>query len=259
MAEREYFSLRYTVPGFAFMLIIVGMNYKPVFDILKGTSPSEYVLGVFLSFLSLFAGSAIGFLVAQFWYSYFHWRRIYHSLVFKRHETLMEKEFSFNSGIQGKDKDVTLSAILDYVLLSNEDEKYWKYCQRRWDIFHTLSCTLVSMMLGMITGLILRIILMTSFAEKGLGDLLSCATYQRLLEQFQTLSAESKTDVLLFAFTLVSAVTMILVMIYGRMQVFNEYHKILEILIKKKARNYDFKKELREVFPSFFAVKEDQD
>jgi len=254
MSDREYFSLRYAVPGFAFILIVVGMNYKPVFDILKGTDSSE-VLGVFLSFLSLFAGSAIGFLVAQFWYSYFHWRRIY-ALVFKHHETLMEEEFSFKSGTHGKDKDITLSAILDYILLSEKDEKYWKYCQRRWDIFHTLSCTLVSIKSGMITGLILRIVLVISFVGKGLGDLLSYATYQPLLEQFQTLTTEMKTDALLFVFTLVSAVALILVVIYGRMQVFNEYHKILEILIRKKAREPNFKKELREAFPSFFAVKE---
>jgi hypothetical protein len=115
MSEREYFSLRYAVPGFTFILIILGLNYSPLLSILRASGTTE-VFGVFLSLLSLFAGSAIGFLVAQISYFYFHWRRIYSS-AFKSLENAAKEKLGFNPKAKGKEKDVMLSAILDNILL----------------------------------------------------------------------------------------------------------------------------------------------
>lgn len=252
MSGREYFSLRYAVPGFTFILIIVGLNYSPLLSILRELGTTE-VLGVFLSFLSLFAGSAIGFLVAQIWYSYFHWRRIYCSNIFKRLENIAKEKLGFKSEVVGKKRDVTLSAVLDYMLLSRIDEKYWKYCQRRWDIFHILSCTLVSLILGVCLGFIVRITFFCSLAEDGLRNIVVYKTYRPLLEQFSTLSVEAKIDSLLFIFVLISVIALVLITLYGRRQVFNEYYKILEILIGECSE--DFKKSLREAFPNFFVEK----
>lgn len=251
MSEREYFSLRYAVPGFTFILIILGLNYSPLLSILRESGTTE-VFGVFLSFLSLFAGSAIGFLVAQIWYSYFHWRRIY-SNVFKRLENIAKEKLGFESKAEGKDKDVMLSAVLDHILLETHDEKYWKYCQRRWDVFHTLSCTLVSLILGVCLGLIMRIASFCTLAQKRLGDILVYETYRPLLEQFSTLSLEAKVDALSFVFMLISVIALILITLYGRRQVFNEYYPILRILIGKYSE--DLKASLRKAFPDFF-VKE---
>lgn len=77
MPEREYFSFRYAIPGYTFLLLVVLINYIPLLTILRATGAGQ-VFGAFLAFLSLFTGSAIGFLVSQFWWLYFsHGDRIF--------------------------------------------------------------------------------------------------------------------------------------------------------------------------------------
>lgn len=252
MSDREYFSLRYAVPGFTFILTIVGVNYSNTLGFLRQSGSTE-AFGAFLSFLALFAGSAIGFLVAQIWFSYFHWRRIYYSHVFKHLESLLKENLNFEPKTAGKGKDVTLSAVLDYILLYKRGEKYWKYCQRRWDIFHTLSCTSLSLKLGIFTGLLLRIILMCSFTSKGLGELLNYEIYRPFIEQFPSLSAQVKIDTLMVLFTLISVIVLIFILHYGKRQVFNEYFEIMKILIRKSSP--EFQKSLNDVFPQFFIKK----
>jgi len=68
MAERQYFSLRYAIPGYAFILLVIAINYVPLLNILPEFSE---VFGAFLAFLSLFSGSAIGFLICQAWWWWF--------------------------------------------------------------------------------------------------------------------------------------------------------------------------------------------
>jgi hypothetical protein len=66
MADRDYFDLRYAIPGFTFLLIVFLINYKLIENI---TSPSLISIGdIFLGFLTLLSGSAIGFLITQIYF-----------------------------------------------------------------------------------------------------------------------------------------------------------------------------------------------
>lgn len=67
MSERQYFSLRYAIPGFAFILILIGINFVPLLKFLEEIPAFKDSFGAFLAFFSLFSGSAIGFLISQFW------------------------------------------------------------------------------------------------------------------------------------------------------------------------------------------------
>jgi hypothetical protein len=240
MSAREYFSLRYAVPGFTFILIIVGMNFLPIFFFLRRMGTPE-AFGVILSFLSLFAGSAIGFLVSQVYYWYYHWKRIY-AKVLVRQEGLMKEKLGWKvDAPKGREKDVMMSAVLDYRVLWEKDDRYWGYFQRRWDIYHTLSSTLVSFVLGLLVGSVTRVIVECIFAMK-----------ESIWKpwQFQTLTTEAKIDVLLMAFTVISAVALALFIWRGKRQVFNEYDKVLDLLIRSSTP--EFKASLQEAFRDFF-------
>jgi hypothetical protein len=95
MPGRDYFSLRYAVPGFCFILITVGLNFLPIKIIIEAYGASD-IFGVVLSFISLFASSAIGFIITQFWFAHFHHKH-HDAKLFEEMEPLMKKS---SSGIQ---------------------------------------------------------------------------------------------------------------------------------------------------------------
>jgi prepilin signal peptidase PulO-like enzyme (type II secretory pathway) len=242
--EREYFSLRYAVPGFIIILIIVGLNYSPIVETLKPSGPSD-IFGVVISFLSLFAGSAIGFLVAQFWFGWFNWRRIDAKRVYKRHLQIMKDKFRWRpeNDLEDKDNASVLSAVLDYMLLYEKDNNKWGYCQRKWDIYHILSCSLISLIIGFSIGLPLRIAFnYWIFSSSSILD-------------FSALNTQTKTDVLLFMFTLLSVIVFLILVFLTRRQIFNEYHKMLDIFVNHMAGNEKFLKELKDTFPDHFEDK----
>jgi hypothetical protein len=244
MSEREYFSLRYLVPGFSFILIIVGLNFFPIFDFLMKVGGeagiNENMFGIVLSFLTLFAGSSIGFLVSQIWFLVFNSFRgeakIYGPL-----EGAMEKYLDWGPRGTGKrDKDIALSTILDYLLLADKDEKKWKFCQRKWDLYIIMKCTLTALAVGLILGLGLR-----AFLNWSIYGTCMCANLG-LPFQFSTLSALSKADVLLFGFTMLIMPICFVVIFFIAKQVFRNYYKMMELFISRV--DNDFKKDLKKVF-----------
>lgn len=240
MPGREYFSLRYTVPGFIVILTIVGMNYSPIVDLLRIEETSN-VFGVVLSFLSLFAGSAIGFLVAQFWFGYFNWQRLDAKRIFRDFEGLMQKKLGWKPDAPERDKtrDSTLSAVMDYMLLYEKDENKWGFCQRKWDIYHILSCALVSLIFGAFLGLLLRVFL--NFFFYGIF----------LFPSLESLNIE-KPDLFLFVFALVCSGGFSALIWIMREGVFNEYKRMLRIFITRIGSKADFIKDLEATFPKYF-------
>ena len=67
MSERSFFDWRTALPGYTFILIILGLNYSPLFEIFKSQG-IQSTFGAILAFLTLVSGSAIGFLVSQVWW-----------------------------------------------------------------------------------------------------------------------------------------------------------------------------------------------
>lgn len=160
MPERQYFSLRYAIPGYTFILLIIGINHAPLLAILPGTGFAT-VFGAFLAFLSLLSGSAIGFLVSQVW-----WWRFQKDIgilgleEFKKtsYRALSETFDLEESQIEGYPKR-KLVAVLDYVTHYDADKGVLGLSQRRWDMYHVLSSTSYSMGIAVGAGIICRIIL----------------------------------------------------------------------------------------------------
>lgn len=239
MSSREYFSLRYAVPGFSLILVIIGLNFYPIFEILK-ESVTNNVIGIVLSFLSLFAGSAIGFIVAQIWFAWFTGLKLDYKRVFKHFEKDVETHFGWAPSNKVEDKDSTLSAVFDYMLLFEKDKNRWEYCQRKWDIYHIMSATLVSLIFGVGVGLILRVTLSLYFLE------------ETSLSWAPIASMPIQTDFLLFVFTLINVFAFTIVIYVARRQIFNEYNRMLRILIVHMGNKPEFIKELKDAFPGYF-------
>jgi len=230
MSEREYFSLRYAIPGFTLILIIIGINYVPLLKIMEITR-LESAFGAFLAFLSLFTGSAIGFLVSQVWWCWLRWRRIILN-VFKPMEDTLITKCGFKPPRKKDEEQKVVSAILDFLLLKTDSEKFWKYAQRRWDMFHVFSSTLVTMIIAYILGIILRIYYEFSIFQ---GSFKVCNT---------GFLAEVGAQV----FVLLCVITLVLLILWARGYVFDEYVFILNALIEDPELN----KELLKAFPDYF-------
>lgn len=149
MLERTFFSLRYALPGYTFILIIVLVAYPELEKFLFQIEDVAMV-SAFLAFLSLLGGGALGFLISQVWYAFYHrCRRGRYGMVPKTIEFL-RKEYGL---IKDNQHEVV---FFDYVH-SLADEKRVAYTQRRFDLMHTCGSTLVSTLIGSIFGLFIRI------------------------------------------------------------------------------------------------------
>ena len=159
MSERHYFDLRYTIPGFAFVLTIIATNHVPLLRILELGQVSE-VFGAFLAFLSLFSGSAIGFLVTQAWWWY--WQNHFGILEVDTYNQAVDafcKKYEIKKPECNSKKKREFITAIDYVMRSKIDESIKAIltaAERRWDMFHTLTSTYLALLSGLVIGLLSR-------------------------------------------------------------------------------------------------------
>lgn len=155
MSERSYFDLRYTISGFVFIILILGLNYFPLFVLLKSTEMTE-IVGAFLAFFTLFSGSAIGFLISQVWWCIWEKRGgllgdKYHRKSFETFEKKYDIGFPSEEAMKNE-----FHTAIDYAT-HLVDKKILTVAKRRWDLFHILSATFYSLWLGLVFGFIIRI------------------------------------------------------------------------------------------------------
>lgn len=157
MSSRNYFTRRDAIPGFTFLIIILVMNYTPLLNVIHYL-PIQPLVGAVLGFLTIMSGSAIGFHVSQLWWSWYQWRNAHYDR--RPYQTLI-KEYDLT---RCKDKESIKAVIAVYgyffhkVLGCKEKSELVKYCQRRFDLFHTFSATIFSIILGLFFGIGYRII-----------------------------------------------------------------------------------------------------
>jgi len=158
MPEREYFSLRYAIPGYTLILIVIGINHVPL---IKTLAQFQTTFGAFLAFLSLLTGSALGFLVSQLWWWYRKKGGLYGIEEFKEVLEALIDEFDLPDRYknpQENDDKLKVIAFYDYVSHSEEKEreKLFSYSERRWDMYHLLSSTLWALKIGLVVGIFWR-------------------------------------------------------------------------------------------------------
>lgn len=156
MPEREFFSLRNTVPGVTFILIILGINYYPLFQLLNETNQG---IQLFVAILTIVSGSAIGFLITQFWWGSFELRKKIRSMVLKKSLNCVITKFTLANN---KNHYEEAMKVFDYIA-GAEDNKLSAFASRRWDIFHLLSATIIAIILSLSTSGLMRYLLLPEF------------------------------------------------------------------------------------------------
>jgi len=235
MSEREYFSLRYTVPGFVFILVVIGLNYSVILNIVTRQGMTD-VSSIAVSILSLFASSAIGFLISQIWFSIFHKKRIYAKILQKHGiEDAMKKSFGWNKDKEkSKERDEIMGTSVDYILnyvLKTDQCNLYRFFQRKIDLYHTMSSTWISLIIGLIVGLPLRVCL-----------------------YFSGYPFDLKIDYCLFGFTIGATIFFFMLLTYLREEIFFEYHPMLKLLFNSKEvkGNKDINLNFRQVFNNIY-------
>ena len=152
MSQRTFFTLRYALPGYTFILMSI-LVLSPVLTPIFTQNGSTTLTGAFLAFLYLLSGAAIGFLVSQVWYAIFNSRLFRENILCK---FCFHDMKDFLEGRYGKFSDCRhMLWFSDYIhRLSNE--KIQIYTQRMWDLTHTFGSTIVALIFGSIFGLVIR-------------------------------------------------------------------------------------------------------
>lgn len=162
---RSYFSLRYALPGYTFLTIILLMNIESFIIVMQEPSYSTEFLGIILGFLSLLSGSAIGFIVSQPWYFCYNYiikgtkiveRRRPHRRLNKVIEHIEELIIEPSDRI----------SIMAYILTLKIPDKITIYINRLNDMLNSLASTISAIASGLISGHIIR----REIFKKGCGD-----------------------------------------------------------------------------------------
>jgi len=163
MPERTIFHFRYAIPGFTFVLLIIGINYVPILNLLANPR-FDATFGAFIGFVTLLSGSAIGFLVCQVWWV-FH---ISMGATYGMHawkprkaiQTLIDR-YGLTRSRHLRDKRKVIT-VYDYIIHSETklfSKELFEYRKRRWDMFHLLASEFATVLSGLVMGCLLRFVL----------------------------------------------------------------------------------------------------
>ena len=167
MSDRPFFSTRYTYPGVIFFLFFGLICRTEIIQAITAYSDTSKLIYGFVFTLS---GAPIGFLISQFWYSFIingpHFREGYGWLhPYRPYETILFLEQKFNINI--KNTETSIAALNYLYLLQKKTKQKTKceeiemeyelirsYIQRRVDILNTLGTSILSIIFGLLLGLI---------------------------------------------------------------------------------------------------------
>lgn len=142
---RSWFSYRYAIPGFLFIIFLFLSNLELiVYGLLRNPSEHELNLAAVAAILTFFSGPAIGFLVTQFWYLLLRWfgRR----LIFRKSEkTLSRLGILVKSPSYVTDIDYWGSTTI-------KNDHLYDYLTRRWDLINLLCSTSYTMLFSLLVA-----------------------------------------------------------------------------------------------------------
>ena len=154
MSERGYFSLRYALPGYTFLLFIFLINIKNL--ILSNTDINIITLvGILFGFITILSGSALGFIISQFWY-------LVNNYYLKEPKRLKKREpyKELLNKIDDIDEKHDLYTIMTYLLTSKTDKRILDYINRRRDLINSLASTGFAILLSEIVGYLIKIFIL---------------------------------------------------------------------------------------------------
>lgn len=237
---------RYAIPGFAFLLLIILINHVPLLKVLE-MSKANSALGAFLAFLSLFTGSAIGFLISQFWWLWFsHTDRIFGIKGFKSLKGFLKQECEKYGFMEKKEKEAPWNTILDYIRHRKSKGEIAKLAKRRWDMYHVLMSTFCALVIGLLVGIGLRI-----YFEWFIFDPL----FKIPLEAYALTPLSENAEAVALLTIYVCVMFLLVVFRIGSLSLMTNYRPLLEALIRLELGEVG-REELAKVFPDYFYTHE---
>ena len=186
MAERQFFNLRYGIPGYSFVVFLLFPFMDSIAQLLGklGISDLSSSASVLLGVVALLAGPPIGFLISQPRYIINH-SKLKDGLSFVK----MLKEDIFNVGPETW-KVVTVS---DFILHNCDVKGIVDYLDRRLDLKNLFGAEFVAIEMGTVVGVILKIGLGLGFSFVDAGIVgLSMVTSLILYSGYRTVSSEQQ-------------------------------------------------------------------
>jgi len=152
---RTFFNLRYALPGYTFILLILLINQRMLLYLFLEIAPKFQLsdtalslVGIFFGFLTLLSGSPLGLLVSQYWY-FIYFVSYYISMkVFPRFGSykVLKNEFNVEDDIS------SLETVFNYIVHSHTDIGVRTYLNRRWDLLMLFGSTGWAIVLGLVSG-----------------------------------------------------------------------------------------------------------
>ena len=166
--ERTFFNLRFAVPGYTFILVFFLINLKVILKFISTnglSNSSSALLGVFLGFVALLGGGAMGFLVSQFWYFISQRWKIQGFYGTEKHRGPFRTLIDYCDMSDKKEDEKILLTVYDYIIhsllkpseLTDRPKKgIYLYMSRRWDLMNLLGSTAMAIVLSSVIGYVIR-------------------------------------------------------------------------------------------------------
>jgi hypothetical protein len=215
VTERGWFSYRYAVPGFVFVGLIFLLNLDVIASILDKTLKNRLDVAAIVALLTFLSGPAIGFTVTQLWYLLFpsfvrcwFWRRDVRCELRKKEKTLPE----------------TFIVDSDYWVCNEIPSRLFDYLTRRWDLFHLLCSTALVAGFGLLTGYLVRYLLIIS-SNLNL-DLLNLLSPSRMYW--------------VHVLTILVSMVLITVLVFAARNIRDEHQDMILRILRDKPRTREF-------------------
>jgi hypothetical protein len=149
MSARSFFDIRYTIPGYTFILYFILVNLESfVFFVVKiAELESITLLGIIFGFLTLLSGAALGFLVSQPWHALNN--LFFRIRPYERVNKRIKQRFSIEK--------------MDYKVLSTKKKALIDYLMRRWDLFNLMGAIISAIGLGTLFGWLVSLTITADF------------------------------------------------------------------------------------------------
>jgi len=238
MAERSYFSLRYAIPGYTFLLLFIVINYRVILPFPK-----------FFDFLIALSGSAIGFPITQTWFLWRRLRNTFYNTIRNAIATFSNRYNIIANPTEEQKKVIVVAYSYVIDVVGERHRNLREYLDRRFDLFNTFGATIVSILWGLSLGWIIRLIA-AFFLEKPFH-------FQELIKKSDlNCGLLNYTEFWVLVLTTIFGIAAILLLCGSKKHVMEQYDLMARALIEIGYKCGIVKQEdLMDMFPDIFHVK----
>lgn len=156
MSERSYFSFKWAIPGFTFILVIISLNHQVIIQSIGLETGVPVFAQLFFGLLAILSGSGIGFLISQIWHWVYESQCYYYGAPRKPYQTTIEL-YKLEKGFEKKTDKKRVSSFFVYLLSTYSGQKHTRdLLVRRGDLYHLFGSEILSLFVAL--GWSIRII-----------------------------------------------------------------------------------------------------